>query len=442
MNRMNLSRSDPSALALPSPRGEGGAKRRMRWITPELLFYIGFIPLIWVLLWKTTAFPQFDKAELLVMGLFSACVALKMLLFDRWKLSEVIFFLVCLAIAGMSWYKSRFNRPLLLVIAIFGARGLDGKKIIKVWLLASVLNLILAVSGSLIGIIENYRYEWARDDAVAEMKNSLGMIHTTDCAARVFFTCLAWFYVRGEKLKWFEYLLAVGIAGLNFYFTGGRIDSGCILIMDGMFLITNILRKTEEKSRRPTGSVDSKPTVFPTSASRVHDVWQRNLAILAMLAFPGGTALSLGLCFIYSPSGFFVKFNKWTSNRLFLGNEIFKDYDITLFGQPIVMYGNGGGGFKSAVEDVKYNFMDISYQQALMLYGIVFFVLLLGLLIYLAYRQRMNTDLMICLIIVAFNCMIAHHLTELAYVPYLLLVFAQYDSAPPVEKHRAEKLNQ
>ncbi len=381
----------------------------------EILFYFGFVPLLWVLLWRTTAFPQFEQAEFLAMLFFTFCIALKMLLFDCWTLKEVIFLVLCLGIAGMSYYKSTFTRPLVLIIAIYGARGLDGRKILKVWLVMSVLNLVIAMSGAFCGIIENYSAEWTDEDAVSDVKNSLGIIHSTDCAARIFYTSLVWMYLRGERLKWFEYFLAVALAAVTFYVTGGRIDSGCIAIAAVLFFVTGWFGHIKYISY---ASFDSPARGFGV-------LWERILQILALVSFPNGAAVSLFLCRIYTKSGSFEKLNKWTSNRLKIGHEIFDEYKIRLFGQFIKMYGNGNGGFNPYIEGVKYNFIDISYQSILVLYGIAFFALILGLYVYLAYSRRKDLNLMICIVMIAVNCMIAHHLTELAYVSFVLLVFAR-----------------
>ena len=385
----------------------------------EKLFYLGFIPLLFVLLWKTTAFPQYDQAELLAMAFFTACVALKMLLYDRWSIGEVIFLVLCLWIAGMSYYKSRFTRPLVLVIAVWGAKDLDGRRILQVWLLVSVLNLILAMSAGLLGLIENYSYPWTDEEALADRVYSIGITNTTDCAARIFFTLLVWFYLRGERLKWFEYLIGAAAAFGTYYFTGGRIDSGCIAIMTGLFLVVNVVRSIEKKS-----------TPYRMGVQRQHAA--KAASFLTFFSLPAAAALSMLLCKLYMPSGVWVKLDKWSSSRLSIGQKIFEDYDIRLFGQPIEMYGNGRGETTESryLAGVEYNFMDISYQSVLMLYGAVFFVLTLGFYLILSWRHRKDLYLMLAVLLVAFNCMFAHHLTELAYIPFILLAFTAPADTP------------
>ena len=374
-----------------------------------MLFYTGFIPLLFVLLWKTTAFPQFEKAELLAMAFFTGCVALKMLLYDRWSIREAIFLILCLTIAGMSYYKSGFTRPLVVVIAVWGAKDLDGRKLLKVWLVMSVLNLVLAMSAALLGIIENYSFPWTDDEALADTVYSIGITNTTDCAARVFFTMLVWFYLRGERLLWFEYLIGIFLAFGTYYFTGGRIDSGCMAITAMMFLVVNIVKKIKGKTNR----YREEHNAFP---------------LIASLSMPTGAVASFTLCKLYAPSGILKKLNEWSSGRLAIGHKIFEDYDIKLFGQQIEMYGNGRGGTLAdrLIREVEYNFMDISYQFVLMLYGVIFFILILCFYIFLIWRYKKDIYLIVAVLLIAFNCMFAHHLTEIAYIPFVMLTFSRF----------------
>ena len=370
----------------------------------EVLFYSGFIPLLFVLLWKTTAFPQYEKAELLAMAFFTGCVALKMLLYDRWSVKEVIFLVLCVAIAGMSYYKSGFTRPLVVVIAVWGAKDLDGRKLLKVWLVMSVLNLVLAMSAALLEIIENYSFPWTDDEAVADTVYSIGITNTTDCAARVFFTMLVWFYLRGERLQWFEYLIGIFLAFGTYYFTGGRIDSGCIAITTMMFLVVNTVKNIKGKTKR----YRAEHNAFP---------------LIASLSMPTGAVASFTLCKLYIPSGIWKKLDEWSSGRLTIGHKIFEDYDIKLFGQKIEMYGNGRGETVAdrLIREVEYNFMDISYQSILLLYGVAFLIIVLAFYSLLVWRQRKDIYLMLCVLLIAFNCMFAHHLTEIAYIPFVML---------------------
>ena len=80
------------------------------------------------------------------------------------------------------------------------------------------------------------------------------------------------------------------------------------------------------------------------------------------------------------------------------------------------------------MEGVSYNFVDISYQSVIVLYGAVFFLLIMICWIWIAFSRRRDVYLMLCLILTAFNCMIAHHMTEIAYIPFMMLAFTIADA--------------
>ena len=394
----------------------------------ETLFYLGFIPLMVVFFWRTTDFSQIERLETLTMLLFTGCVALKMLLFDTWKLWEVILFVICFAAAGLSYYKSTFMRPLLIVIAVYGAKGLDGRKILKVWLVLSIINIILTLSAAGLGLIENFQTEWTKGWLAGKKKNSLGFIYSTDCAARFFFTGLVYLYLRGNRLRWFEYIIFFAIAFILYRLTGGRIDSGCIVIASGLFVIVNFGKCILQYRDSTRGST--------VSSIHIRNSAKKVLAVTALLSVPLGAVITIVLSYIYKPSGILLKLNKWMSTRLEIGHRTLSNYDITLFGTFIKMYGNGGGEAFQYIEDAKYNFIDISYLNVLTLYGLIFFVMIVGLFIYLSWCRCQDSYLMICIIMIAVNCMIAHHLTELAYVPFTVLVFAEtnFSSAVSAEE--------
>ncbi|MBR6322168.1 MAG: hypothetical protein IKR59_04800, partial [Lachnospiraceae bacterium] len=261
---------------------------------------------------------------------------------------------------------------------------------------------LLAVCAALMGIIPNYSRVWDESYAIAERVYSIGITNTTDCAARVFFTLLVWFYLRGEKLTAAEYALTPVLGFIIYYFTGGRIDSGCVIIMTALFLGVNLAQRFPMQERH---------------RARGKKALQR----IALLSMPLLAALALYLVISYKPGNFRDLIDDWASHRFSIGHRIFNEYGVRLFGQPIQMYGNGRGGFNNAVDGIYYSFIDISYQSVLMLYGAVFFAVILVLYLYLTYRKREDRYLMLSVILIAFNCFFAHHLTEIAYIPFVLL---------------------
>ena len=82
--------------------------------------------------------------------------------------------------------------------------------------------------------------------------------------------------------------------------------------------------------------------------------------------------------------------NSALSGRLNYGHTAFKKYNVTMFGQFIKERANGG----IHKEKFNYFFIDVSYLRVLMFGGVVAFVALVIMLIYLA--NKFMNDKTIC----------------------------------------------
>ena len=70
----------------------------------------------------------------------------------------------------------------------------------------------------------------------------------------------------------------------------------------------------------------------------------------------------------------FSEINELFSGRLYLGQKGWDDFGLSLFGQTIDMVGFGG----SIERPDNYFFIDCSYMNVMLRYGIVFLVVLVG----------------------------------------------------------------
>ena len=124
-------------------------------------------------------------------------------------------------------------------------------------------------------------------------------------------------------------------------------------------------------------------------------------------------------------SAFLVKLNAKLSNRLYLGNRGIKEYGIHLFGNKIKWVGYSIG----ETDEVKaggYNFVDCSYLQILLEYGVLFLLLILviySFIIYKAYKSNKYYAVWILAIILMFG-MTEPRLLNLLYNPFILLACA------------------
>ena len=87
------------------------------------------------------------------------------------------------------------------------------------------------------------------------------------------------------------------------------------------------------------------------------------------------------------------------------------------------MQGNGG----TVETQTNYFFLDSSYLFILLQYGILIFALILIIILFINYRAQINRDyiLIIAVGIMAVQCMVEHHLMDVAYNPFLWAAFAE-----------------
>lgn len=365
----------------------------------ELLFFAGYILILFRGMWLSTMFPQNRILSLLCIPVAALLVGLKILLFDRYPLKQFFALLVVLVCTMLSCYFSRTVNAFLMILLVLGSKDIEFEKILKVYLVIVGAVLVLAFLASLVGVIENLQYE----QSGRRLRNAFGIIYPTDFAAHVFYFLTVLFYVKRDTLRPIHYILTIGLAGLLYYYCDTRLDSISILLLVVIFWIGNVMEHSLWVSRN----------VKHTWIS----FWQK----IGVYSVPIAAAISNGATFLYRESSSFWKgLNKLLSNRLHLGQNAYDEYGIRLFGQDIEMVGFGG-----TVKTVQnYNFVDCSYVHVLLVNGILFFTILMVLYVWCCRARKHDIYFLCCIGVIAINCMIAHHILQVEYTVWLLAVLA------------------
>ncbi|MDD6074303.1 MAG: hypothetical protein PUB88_08600, partial [Clostridium sp.] len=212
----------------------------------ELLFFAGFILILFRGMWLSTMFPQNRILSLLCIPVAALLVGLKILLFDRYPLKQFFALLVVLLCTMLSCYFSRTINAFLMILLVLGSKDIEFEKILKVYLVIVGSVLILAFLASLVGVIENLRYLRRSNNRV---RNSFGIIFPTDFAAHVFYYLTVLLYLNRDKLKSVHYILTMGVAGLLYYYCDTRLDSISILLLVVIFWIGSLMEHSSWVSR-------------------------------------------------------------------------------------------------------------------------------------------------------------------------------------------------
>ena len=137
---------------------------------------------------------------------------------------------------------------------------------------------------------------------------------------------------------------------------------------------------------------------------------------MPLLAF-----VSILFTYLYSDGNpLWAKMDSTLLARFRLGKQAFEEYGLKLFGQKIPM--NGNGGTVEWIED--YFFLDCSYVNILLTWGLILFLSVMILFIYSCTKNRKDLYFQYAIAAIAVNSMIAHHLMDVAYNPFVLAIAA------------------
>lgn len=324
-------------------------------------------------------------------------VLIKFGLNDAWTLKEVSEYFVFWLIFALAAYKTGYVFLIEIAFLVLGAKDIPFNSIAKMYLLISSFVFLTAFLGSIFGVIPNYIFYKG-----TEIKNSFGIIYSTDFAAHILFNIIVYTFLRGKKVGYLECFL-IGLLGIAVYkYSRARMNFGAIIIVACLIAAFRCLDKYIKE-----------------------DSWQEKLQriveILMALSFIICSSVSILLTKFYNPQNvFFQKLNSLLSTRLSLGKSGLEKYGVTLFGSPFELIGT------NYIVKEGYNFIDSSYVLIMLRYGVLVLILLIVAFTLLSFKavRLKNRGLLIALFVIAFQCMIEHHFLEINYNIFLLLPFS------------------
>lgn len=366
------------------------AERIIQEISGEKLFLFAFCIYLTAETLTTTMFPVPWNVIKLGRTMALALIIVKIIGFDCLEFRRLLWIALLLASALAVKVFAGYWEPFRWVLLLAGAHEVSFHKILRSYLVISLSVLLYAFTGSLLGIIVNLQY----DAGARGVRNSFGIIYPTDFAAHVFFLLLVFLYIKRDKVKTSVYICFLAIAGLIFYFCSARLDSLCIclLTLSHMWLGKQTRRK--------------KDSLFPFAVYSM-PVLMSVMWLLTILFAQGGT--------------FITEIDQLLSSRLYMQEKGFSEYGVRLFGQFIRMAGNGG----SVTLPADYFFIDCSYFYILLQYGIFFLLSVFAVYIVICKKQKQDAYFVLAILLLSVNCVISHHLLEVAYNPFALALFAR-----------------
>lgn len=270
-------------------------------------------------------------------------------------LKQYLFFIIGICITGYSWIINHASiEYLIIVVIIFSLSTINPKLILKYSISFILLNLLLLIVCSKIGLIPNLLFY--RDGT---LRQSLGTIYPLTFAGYIFFSCGGYIAINyGKDKTLLQIFVLILASAFLFKVNGARNDSILTLLMIGCVLSVYIPKKINKFI-----SIISTIVVFVLSLFSVF--------ITRILPYTTNLYNSLNAIF---------------NGRLQFQYMVFNYYRPHIFGQLIPEVGLGG----SQAPVLNYFYIDNSYTKLLFMAGIAFTILLYWVLIILVKKLLEN----------------------------------------------------
>lgn len=301
----------------------------------------------------------------------------------------IVFFLISL----LTVFGSKGFGALVMFLLFVNASRYEFSKYLKYILVVNTVVMLMILFGGVLGILPDvliYRG--------LTVRHSYGYIYPTECMSHFLFMVLMYFSLYKEKYTIKEFFI-INIINILFYaITDSRMDFIILLMISVIVLIYHYKERIIIFFIRP---------------------WTIISLAVSCFAFSFMTAL-----FYNGNSNIWSKLNGLLSGRLKLAQNAIKYYGIPLLGRKISWLGSGSNGIIKTVNYADYNFVDCSYIQNVLDYGIIFFSLLFVCLLMamIIYFHRKDYAVIISVIIIFIIAIIEPRLLSIQMNPYLLLI--------------------
>lgn len=330
--------------------------------------------------------------------LLGCTAALRCLIQRKYNWKTTLAAVGVLIVGNYLWHQNGYYRTILFAVLVAGAIGISYQRLIKLYFLIVSGTLLITVICAVTGLIENYTV--VRD---GNIRMFFGINAPTNFASFVYFQILCWWYLRKEKLTYKEVAGTAVLTVLLYIFCNTR--TACILLLT--VSVSMIWMKYRSEIQIKTG----RP-------------YQMNSLIsgLCALAYPVLAIVMIGLTLLYSRNSVILsKIDTLITGRLSYGKKAFDIYGVSFFGKYIRLFGFDDG---QAVSN--YFYIDSSYVQMAVMFGLVMMVLLLLAFFIICEKAREQKDWIFLLVLVfaGLHSAIEPHLIEIQYCPFLLALLA------------------
>lgn len=365
-----------------------------------LIYEIAFSFYFVIAFFQTSTYTDYFPGNFLHVLSFIPLVMVlfKIFLLDRFDVKTVLFNLVMLALLVITWRTSGEYILLPMGIFILGARNVDFRRIVYLYLIIGTTLLAFIFFTSLLGLTKDLIFH--RGNGL--VRRAFGIIYPTDFAAHVLYLVMAYCYLNFRRVGWKSYIVFVLLAYALIKFCSARLSAYSLILLIPVMIIGQYAQKGNKLSRAIASFYWMVPSVLAYA-----------MLLMTYLYRPGG-------------SGFLERINTILSGRLYYGHEGLAHHPFTLLGQRMHENGFGYGVHFAGVNDANYFFVDSSFVRTFILYGAIVLLLIVIVMSVISWRSVAKRDFALASIIVmiAVSAVVEQRLFDFGYDPFLLALFA------------------
>lgn len=382
----------------------------------RIFYYIGLVSYMLYLLNVELIWSIPLGYGFMILSLLCLTIHLPLAILNYQGKSLIILFLVFL-LSLLVGYNSQqlylFYTSFLLVV---GAKGIRFRSILKIHLFTGFILFLISFIGSKMGLIQDkvfYTDIMSERLLAGSVRHSLGYVWPTGVAIHLSFLCLSYWLLKKGKLNIVEILLFIYAFRIVFFDTDTRQAGGCILVLLLFTLLLKIMRNKDW--------IKVKKYFFPF-----------------ILSIPFFAILSIWVTIAYDESDLmWVATDLATSGRLHLGQDAILKYGIPLLGQYFEMLGADVSAFN-------YNYIDSSYVQSLVLWGVVMTILLVLVYLVISFKayKRHDMPMLLAILVAGVSGVTSQYLFQIMSCPILLALFAKHQSLSLKIKHEKRRIKE
>ena len=310
------------------------------------------------------------------------------------RLVRLLFFVGILLVSTIIKIKTGYWSILDIGLMMYGSIGVSFDRIVRTYRFAATSSILFIIGLYFCNIIPDNAF--TREGFV---RHSFGFIYATDLAALIFYILLADFYIAHttHQKTWLRYGIYAILSVLLYYFCNARLGMVCILLLIPADLYLKFRR----------GKL----------------LWIEKFLLSYCVPLFAGLMIGIVQYYIkYPRHPLLSALDRILSFRLYYSKMGVIIYGYKLFGQKIEMHGAG---------EKDYFFIDSSYMNIALVYGIVILVLVVLFFAKVAHKRTEKHELLIPVIIllIAVNSIVGQQMLDIAYDVFLLLFFADFKSS-------------